>query len=107
MTWLIFYALIKYWIPILTALGILWRGITGIKRGVKDFADTLLDNHLQHIQIAVEKSSEAVISLCETQKDSSVSIVRISEDLRDHQKEDIRVQTAILTGIEFIKAKVH
>lgn len=113
MTWLAVYAFIKFWGPIATAVGLLVKAYLSATKGISSWANTLLDNHMQHIQDASERSSQAVVELAsyhrdmlDSQRELVVAMCSMKEDLHDHTIEDLRVQTKILTGIEVLKAKV-
>ncbi len=111
--WLLIYAFIKFWLPIVTAFGLMIKGFFVLRSSMGDWAAKFLDNHMAHIQDVTEQSSVAVRELATYHKEmlrTQDSVVRsielISRDFHDHTLEDQRVQGAILTGIEVIKSKL-
>lgn len=131
MIWPAIYATIKYWGPLLTFGGLFVKGFFSIKKGISTWADTLLDNHMAHIQLAAEKAAVAVTELAsyhkdtlESQKEMVVELSGVRKDLANNgelvletmkdmrqdfmhsQATNIQVQGAILTGIEVLKVKV-
>lgn len=131
MTGLEIYALIKFWGPLLTFGSIVVKGFFVAKKGISSWANTLLDNHMAHIQASAEKAADAVTELAsyhrntlESQKEMVSEMVGVRQDLARNgdqvletmksmredalhsQAANIQVQGAILTGIEVIKVKV-
>ena len=65
------------------------------------------------LEVSAEKTAAAITSLAEYHKDTMegqrqmvTTLMEMREDFHDHVKDDLRVQNAILTGIEVLKAKV-
>jgi hypothetical protein len=113
MTWLLVYAFIKFWLPIVSAAGLLFKlflvcrkAVTNAKNDISAWANTLLDNHMTHIQIAAEDASASLLQIAETNRTFSNTMLEMRNDFQETQKENLRVQTAIMTGIEVLKAKV-
>lgn len=125
------YILVKFWGPILTMGGFIVKGFFIVKKGISSWANTLLDNHMAHIQASAEKAADAVTELAsyhkstlDSQKEMVIEMIGVRQDLaingeqvletmksmRDDflhsQATNIQVQGAILTGIEVIKVKV-
>lgn len=102
------YDQIRYWLPVSGILSIVWA----IKRGIKKWADTMLENHMSHIQTSTEQAAAAVTELAGyhrdmlgQQKEIVTSMALIQRDFHEHIREDERVQRDILTGIEVIKSR--
>ena len=101
------------WLPVITALGLAAKGILMIraafkkaKQDVGNWANQLLDNHMTHIQSAAEQAAASLKSMSDTNREMVVAMKEMREDFQTHQVEEMRVQNAIMTGIEVIKAKV-
>ncbi len=112
MTGLEMYAVLKFWLPIVTAGGFVVKAYLSAKKSIGTWANTLLDNHMSHIQEASEKSSAAIIELADyhkqmlgTQEKMIISMERISEDFRDHIRDDERVQGSILLSLKAIEIR--
>jgi hypothetical protein len=52
------YEVLKFWLPIISAFGLIIKAYIGAKKNVGDWANTLLSNHLTHIQDATMKTVE-------------------------------------------------
>lgn len=110
MVWPLIYAFIKYWLPIISVLGLFVKlalstrkAIRAAKDDISSWANVLLDNHMTHIQDAVESASKSLTSISETNKELVASMKSIREDSLHSQTELMRVQNTILTGIEVLK----
>jgi hypothetical protein len=107
------YEQLKFWLPVSTFLALVYKAYTKAKDGVSMWAETLLDNHMAHIQGASERASDAVVSLAsyhkdmlESQKDLVKTLSSVKEDFHEYSRENARTQAAIATGIEVIKSKL-
>jgi hypothetical protein len=47
--------LITHWLPWFTIAGVLWRGYFKAKGSVTEWADKLLDNHMDHFQGSLDR----------------------------------------------------
>jgi len=92
MTWPTFYEALKYWLPIVTVLTLAYKGSVATGKGVKKWADALLDNHLTHIQTATEGVAKSMVELVESQKASTTAMTRLAE-----------AQNQLVLGIEILK----
>lgn len=103
MTGQIVYELIKFWLPILGAAAMLYRGARAARTGISAWANQLLDNHMAHIQKAAE---DGALSLHEMST-SNIELVGEMRGMRtDFQRsydENARNTQAILTGVEVLK----
>jgi hypothetical protein len=113
LNWMDVYEHVKFWLPVSTAAGLLYRWYANLKRGVSKWADTLLDNHMVHIQSASEKASEAVVELAgyhkemlDSQQKLVVALTDMQSDVHEHFSEDRKITAQVATGIEVIKAKL-
>lgn len=110
MTWLVVYAFIKYWLPMITALGLVLKLFFIVRKAIKQtmediglWANTLLDNHLTHIQEYAENASTSLKDLSETNREVALSMQAMRKDLKEVQIENIKVHGDILTGIEVLR----
>jgi len=104
------YAFIKFWLPLITFLGLLVKGAQMAGSRMSTIASAFLDNHMAHIQEAAESASTAVVELAGYHKEMLQSqgkivtaIESMSRDFHEHVTEDRQAQAAILTGIEVLK----
>jgi hypothetical protein len=119
-TGLAVYAFIRFWLPIASAVALAGKlflvtrkAVTNAKAEVSQWANTLLDNHMTHIQDSAEKAAAAVVELAEFHKGTISAQERmvdemqgVRSDLAANNAQLLNVQHQILTGIEVIKAKV-
>src|SRR5208337_4603867 len=112
MTWQSFYEALKFWLPVVTVVGLIIRGYLSAKKAASAWANTMLDNHMAHIQDASEKASTAVIELAgyhkemlDQQREMVTNLTLMQRDFHEQTEEDSRVQSDILTGIEVIKSQ--
>ena len=110
MTGPVFYELIKFWLPLITAGGIGLRLIFAIRKlyistkdSIVSWANVLLENHMTHIQAAAENASISLAMMTETNKELASTIKLLRDDFVGTQHENLRIQSAILTGIEVLK----
>ena len=75
------YEIIKFWLPIISAFGLVIKAYTGGKKSVSEFCDKLLSNHLSHIE-------EATVSNAEEAKETNIL-------LRDHSGKLEMVQSTL------------
>lgn len=99
--------------PIITFAGLVWKAYASAKKNIAAFADNLVSNHAQHIQDSTERAAKAVTELAgyhkdmlESQRGMLVSLDAMRQDFHEHVKDDLRVQTDILTKLEVIDTKV-
>lgn len=112
-TWIAVYSLIKFWLPIITAVGLLGKlffairkSLRGVKEDIGVWASTLLDNHMTHIQSAAERASDSLTEMVETNKTVAVAMSDMRHDFQASQTSQLAVQHDILIGLEVIKAKL-
>lgn len=113
MTLLTLYAIIKFWAPILAFFGLVYKGYQNAKSGAAKWANNLLDNHMTHIQEAVEQSSASMVSLAGYHKDlldsqnkMLVEMSSMSRDFHDHCRDDRDFQAKMNTALEVLDTKV-
>ena len=104
------YAVVKFWLPAITAVILVIKGMLAVHKffskmrtDVSEWAGQMLDNHMAHMQDAVERGAKAVEQMNVTMKTFAGELTQLRKDFQDHTKEDLRVQTAILTGLEVLK----
>jgi cell division protein ZapA (FtsZ GTPase activity inhibitor) len=106
------HVLLSFWLPIASAAALIiktWLGIRKwyrqTKSDISEWTNTLLDNHMAHIQTAAEEASVSLREMSETNKELSTTMREMRSDFQEAQTENIRVQNAILTGIEVLKSR--
>lgn len=67
------YTGLKYWLPLISAFGLVMKGWKSAKAEISKSMDTLLNNHLSHIQTATETT------VTETKKTNELLTARHAE----------------------------
>jgi hypothetical protein len=83
------YAALKFWLPMVTAFGLIIKAYHSAAGGITSWADKLLNNHLSHIQAATEKTAAL---LEQSQKEQKA-----------YQEKDALVQHDITTSLAILK----
>jgi hypothetical protein len=114
LTWIAVYAAVKFWFPLFTALGVLTKVFLAIRNGlntakaeISEWASTLLDNHMTHLQSAAEEGVSCMREMADTNRELVQTMRTMREDFQRSQQEGLRVQHEILTGLEVIKTQTR
>lgn len=99
----VIYEFVKFWLPVLTGFGMVFKAWRVARGGVTKWADSLLNNHLTHIQIATEQSAKLLVEVRDDHRVAKQEITGIRSDLHTHEVATLAVQQQILTGIEVLK----
>ena len=86
------YAALKFWLPMVTAFGLIIRAYHSAAGGITSWADKLLNNHLSHIQAGTERTATL--------------LEQSQRELKMYQKEDSAVQRNIVTALEVLKDRM-
>jgi len=112
MTLSVLYEQLKFWLPVTTVITLIIKAWLSAKKATQTWANTMLDNHMAHIQESSEQASKAVIELAGYHKEMLVqqrelvsNMTLMQRDFHDHVLEDARVQTQIASALEVIKSQ--
>jgi len=112
MSMLALYEQLKFWLPVTTVIGLIIKGYLSAKKAAQTWANTMLDNHMAHIQESSEQAAKAVVELAgfhkemlEQQREVVNNMTLMQRDFHEHVQEDARVQNAILTTLEVVKSQ--
>jgi hypothetical protein len=90
------YEILKFWLPIVSAGGIVIKAYLTVKKGVGDWAERLLSNHLVHIEAAAKSTEAETKKTNEILKDSGEryqSVVRkldiAFENMNEHNEKQL------------------
>jgi len=110
MTWMALYVLLKFWLPAITAAGLILKAIMATRRfflnikiDIGNWANTLLENHMTHIQESIDDASKSVQELSGSMKIFATEMTEMRRDFQDHTRHDDRIQNQILTDLEVLK----
>jgi hypothetical protein len=93
----------KFWLPIVSAFGLIVKAWFTIKKHVGDWAGTLLSNHLAHIQRACERTADSLEKQEVSVEQTARAVAKVAEDLKQHQDDDKEVQGRILGTLDVLK----
>ena len=77
------YEIIKWWLPIVSAFGMVIAAYRSAARSVKTFFDTLLHNHLSHIEANTAQSTVLLEQVCFNQKTSVAEAITLARHVSD------------------------
>lgn len=77
--------MLKFWLPILSAFGLVIKGWRTAVEKVTAWADRLLNNHMHHIEANTAETAEAM------------------RDLKTYLESNVAIQQSILTNLEILK----
>jgi len=104
------YALITFWLPIITAVSLSIKAFLAIRKmfrstktAISEWANALLDNHMTHIQAAVEDASKSIGQMAESNRELVTTMKEMRTDFQQSYRENDRKQTVILTSLEVLK----
>lgn len=97
------YEIIKFWLPLISGFGLVIKAYKSASSGITQWADSLLNNHLSHIQDATEKSASLLQEVRDDHRAAQVEVAGVRSDLKAHEAQALAVQQQILTGIEVLK----
>ncbi len=122
----------KYWLPLITIFSLLVHAYRTTGKKLTTWAESIIsskvdpvivllkgvnteivemnNNHLAHIESATKETLTVLTSMHESQlrvedKQDKVAakIEQVTDDLRDHEKDDNRIQGEILASLEVLK----
>lgn len=110
--WVAIYAFIKFWLPLISAIGIVVKLYNSATARFYKWADSMVDSHTRLIAASVDKVGIAVSEMIachrdtlERQLDIDHDIGQIKEIIHDHKQEVVNSHALILSGIEILKDK--
>ena len=91
-----FYEIVKYWLPLITVFLLCTKAYFSGKKNIAEWANALLNNHVAHIQKAVEATANA-------QHEGNVRLSKLSEDLQEHHESELKAWQSVSTTLELLK----
>ena len=101
------YEILKWWLPIISAFGIVIKAYTSAKKNVTDFADRLLSNHLAHIEdatVSTEKETKITNTLL---KENTDKLDMVQGTLADHHDKNLQVWESVTTNLAILKERTR
>ncbi len=106
------YDQLKFWLPIVTAFGIVIKGYFTVKNNVSSWADQLLHNHMHHIEVAVKSNADEAVKTNvlltaaaerETYVSSKVDMVQAT--LHDHRTQEAAIWKDVIEAMTILKER--
>jgi hypothetical protein len=98
---------LRWWLPIISAFGIVIKAYTGAKKNVSDFCDKLLSNHLAHIEVATVSNAEEAKQTNVLLRDHSGKLELVQNTLADHQEKNLIVWQGVLESLTVLKERTR
>jgi hypothetical protein len=93
----------KFWGPLISGSVTFYLWWKSAKKSARDFADKMLDNHLQHIQQNTERTSQILADMHEGQKNDARALAELSRGFKDHNVRDARTHAQMLSDLSVLK----
>ena len=99
------YEILKWWLPIISAFGLVIKAYTSIKKALTEFTERLLNNHLSGIESATQSTE------VETKKTNALlvgqtgKIEMVQNTLADHQEKNLIVWQGVLESLTILKER--
>jgi hypothetical protein len=100
-----FYEQLRWWLPIISAFGLVIKAYTSTKKGVTEFAERLLDNHLAGIEAATTSTEVLTKKTNELLAGQSGKIDMVQSTLHDQQAKNLQVWAGILESLTILKER--
>lgn len=101
------YEIVKYWLPLTTAGGLLVKAYLTVKKGVTGFADKILTGHLAGIQTNIDTVATSIQTLCTISKENIMEVRGLRTVIDGQNSVDGKIQSDILFHMTTIENKLN
>ncbi len=101
------YGELRYWLVWASAFGIVIKAYLTGKKGVQEFVDKLLANHLAHIEEATVSTHIETKNTNVLLKDSAGKLDMIQNTLADHHDKNLQVWESVTTNLAILKERTR
>jgi hypothetical protein len=101
------YGEIRYWLVWASAFGIVIKAYLTGKKGVQEFCDKLLANHLAHIEEATVSTVAETKNTNVLLKDSMGKVDMVQNTLADHHEKNLQVWAAVTENLAILKERIR
>jgi hypothetical protein len=101
------YEQLRWWLPIISAFGLVIKAYTSTKKSVTEFAERLLNNHLSGIEtatISTEKETKVTNSLL---RDNTGKLDMLQATVTDHHEKNLQVWTAVTENLTVLRERTR
>jgi hypothetical protein len=106
------YDQLKFWLPIVTALGIVIKGYLTVKNNVSSWADQLLHNHMHHIEEAVKsnadeamKTNALLTAAAERETSVGMKVDMVQATIHERSTQEAAVWKDVIEALTILKER--
>jgi hypothetical protein len=107
---LIAYEAVKFWLPLITIIGLIVKAYGSAKNNIGEWAHTLLNNHLSHLEAAATATKEETIKTNDILKQSGnhfETVVNkldtVFETINTHQERQMQVWDGVTKTLTILE----
>ncbi len=101
------YEQVRYWLPLVSAFGLIIKAYTSGKKNVAEFCDRLLSNHLTHIEQATASTEIETKKTNELLTGQTGKLDMIQNTLVDHQGKNLQVWQGVTEALIVLKERTR
>lgn len=101
------YDILKFWLPIVSAFGLVIKAYTSTKVSVTTFAEKLLNNHLSGIEKATTSTEVETKKTNELLSGQSGKLDMVQNTLADHQAKNLEVWQGVMESLIVLKERTR
>ena len=98
---------IRWWLPIISAFGLVIKAYTSGKKNVSEFCDRLLSNHLTHIEAATVSNAEEAKQTNVLLKDHSGKLDMVQNTLSVQHDKQLQVWAGVTEALIVLKERTR
>ena len=101
------YRELRFWLPMITAFGLVIKGYLSAKANVSGWMEKLLDNHLVHIEEATVSTHEATKQTNVLLTESAGKLDMLQATVSDHNEKDLQVWAAVTQNLTILRERTR
>lgn len=101
------YEIIKFWLPLTTAGGLIVKAYLTFKKGVTTFADRIFTGHLAGIQTNIDTVATSIQTLCSISKENMAEVRALRASVDKQEISDGKAENDILFHINAVDSKLN
>ena len=101
------YEVIKWWLPIVSAFGLVIKAYTSTKAGITEFAEGLLNNHLSGIEKATQSTEVETKKTNELLRDHAGKLDMVQATLNEQHGQNLIAYQGLLEGLTILKERTR
>jgi hypothetical protein len=97
------YETVKYWLPLVTAGGIIIKAYLTAKKNISEYASRLLDNHLSGIEKATKSTEVETKTTNQLLKDVSGQNIMVLNTMNGHHEKQMQVWAGVVNTLAVLE----